>query len=144
MNINRLIDIELNKDFIKSFLGDYTINSNGISSATLRYMPQSLSKTIGVKSIIRIDKSHTFDDIDKFLSMAVIDGCDDWRLPSIELLEKILKNISGGYGNEFWSERQKYNPRFAKTVEKTIFNNEEIISIEWESNCWNFNSFIVR
>lgn len=122
-NINRIIDLTLNEDILKEFLGEYEITKDwNIKTKSWKTVKvEGLSK-INLKKAIVFDYALSMNDILKIVSFLPINGSNKWRLPTSSELKYIFRYA---YREEFnyiitcWAHDGFNEPRdyiFGKTV----------------------------
>lgn len=126
MNSAKLIDRLDNKDLITSIMGDYYIDDETnivpMGKDVIRRIDTSFK---AFSDVLLIERFVAYDDVEKFMKFAMIDGHDDWYVPSIADLNCIftnMKSLAPLYVETVWSREGFSDSQYTVTFHERLHN----------------------
>lgn len=106
-NVNKLIDYIENEDLILSIVGNCHIDddSNIGSDDESLIDFSSFFYSLGFNGVLLLSNFSSYNDIEKFISFAKINGSDKWRIPTEKEVEVILEELGD---SKVWREYPIY------------------------------------
>lgn len=92
-NINKIIDLTLNEDILKEFLGEYEITKDwNIKTKSWRTLKVPLYD-LGLRKAIIFKNETTLQKILKIIPCLSLNGSNKWRLPTTKEMRYIFRNV---------------------------------------------------